>query len=133
MELNSDSIKILLIEDKPSDARLVQDKLSSETSFNIEIVNKLQDGLKKIKENKIDLILSDLGLPDSDGINTFIKLYEIAKHIPIVILSGINDKNLPLKAVSLGAQDYLVKGEFDSKLLSKTIKFAIERHKNHSS
>lgn len=86
-------------------------------------------GFSNIINGNVDLILSDLGLPDSTGIDTYIKLYEKTKTIPIIILSGNKDEELALSAVRKGAQDYLVKGEFDSNLLQKSIKYAIERHK----
>ncbi len=125
-----DSIKILLIEDNPADARLVQEELSCELSFTVITVDSLDKALIKIRDiNAVDIILADLDLPDSKGINTFIKLYEHTKNLPIVILSGRKDENLALKAVSQGAQDYLVKGEIDTPLLIRVIRYAIERHK----
>lgn len=126
-----DTIKILLIEDNAQDAKFIQEELSGEMDifFDVITVSTLQDGLLNIKNGNVDLILSDLGLPDSTGIDTYIKLYEKTKTIPIIILSGNKDEELALSAVRKGAQDYLVKGEFDSKLLQKSIKYAIERHK----
>lgn len=127
--MGPDSIKLLLIEDNSADARLVQEELSSEISFDITTIGSLSEAILKIRDINIDVILLDLDLPDSNGINTFIKLYEHANNIPIVILSGIKDENLALKAVSQGAQDYLVKGEIDTPLLIRVIRYAIERHK----
>lgn len=127
--MGPDSIKLLLIEDNSADARLVQEELSSEISFDITTIGSLSEAILKIRDINIDVILLDLDLPDSKGINTFIKLYEHANNIPIVILSGIKDENLALKAVSQGAQDYLVKGEIDTPLLIRVIRYAIERHK----
>lgn len=125
-----DSTKILLIEDNPADARFVQEELSCEISFNVITVDSLGKAIIKTKDiNGVDIILADLDLPDSKGINTFIKLYENTKDLPIVILSGRKDENLALKAVSQGAQDYLVKGEINTPLLIRVIRYAIERHK----
>lgn len=127
--MGPDSTKILLIEDNPQDSRLVQEELSGEMSFDITTVGSLSEAITKITDTSVDIILSDLALPDSNGIDTFVKLYEHTKNIPIVILSGTKDENLALKAVSQGAQDYLVKGEIDTPILIRVIRYAIERHK----
>ena len=126
-----DTIKVLLIEDNPQDAKFIQEELSGgmDIFFNVITVSTLQDGFSNINNGNIDLILSDLGLPDSTGIDTYIKLYEKTKTIPIIILSSNKDEELALSAVRKGAQDYLVKGDIDSKLLQKSIKYAIEKHK----
>ncbi len=126
---NNKTINVLLVEDNQADARLVQEELSGEISFDITTVSSLSKAVLKIQDINVDVILSDLDLPDSKGINTFVKLYEHAKNIPIVILSGTKDENLALKAVSKGAQDYLVKGEIDTPILIRVIRYAIERHK----
>ncbi len=93
----------------------------------------MPNGLAKlysyIHEHQPDLIFLDLSLPDSDGINSFIRINEQARHISIIVLSGLDDKQVALNTISLGAQDYLVKGEFDDKLLAKSIQYSIERKK----
>jgi two-component system, cell cycle response regulator len=127
--MGPDSIKLLLIEDNPGDARLVQEELSGEMSFDITTVGSFSEAVIKITDTAVDIILLDLSLPDSNGIDTFLKLNEHTKNIPIVILSGTKDENLAFKAVSQGAQDYLVKGEIDTRLLIRVIHYAIERHK----
>jgi diguanylate cyclase (GGDEF)-like protein/PAS domain S-box-containing protein len=80
-----------------------------------------------LKQQEIALILLDLSLPDSAGMNTFSKLHKVAPEIPIVVLTGTNDEAIGLSAVSAGAQDYLIKGRVDSQLLYRTISYAIER------
>lgn len=131
--MSSDATKILLIEDNPGDARLVQEELSDvmDFFFDLAIAEKLSAGIEHIEQNKIDLVLLDLSLPDSSGIDTFLKLSNIAKNIPIIVLSGLKDEILAETAISKGADDYLVKGEIDSTILVRTIKNAIsnQRHK----
>lgn len=127
----SNSIKILLVEDNPGDAKLVEEELSAgmDLFFDITLATSLQDGINKLKEKSIDVILLDLALPDSSGISTLEKINAEAKHIPIVILSGTKDEDLALGAVRDGAQDYLVKSEVNNVLLTRTIRHAIQRHK----
>lgn len=129
--------KILLIEDNPGDARLVQEELSDvmDFFFDLTIAGMLSTGIEHIEANKTDLILLDLTLPDSTGIDTFLKIFAKAKNTPIIVLSGLKDATLAEVAISKGANDYLVKGEIDSNLLIKTIKNALgnQRHKDELS
>ena len=124
-------LKLLLIEDNPGDARLIQEELSGEMDifFDVVTATTLEEALTNIEKDKFDVILSDLGLPDSQGIDTFLKIHDKEKGLPIVILSGNKDENLALSAVQKGAQDYLVKSEVNNILLKRTIRYAIERHK----
>lgn len=124
--------KILLIEDNPGDARLVQEELSDvmDFFFDLTIAEKLSTGIDHIEANKTDLILLDLTLPDSSGIDTFLKVFSKAKNIPIIVLSGLKDETLAEVAISKGASDYLVKGEIDSTILIKTIKSALDSQKH---
>lgn len=122
-------VRLLLIEDNPSDARLIEVMLehASNGLFEIEHVERLSAGLKRIEQGGINVVLSDLSLPDSDGLDTFARLHAKAPQIPIIVLSGLNDTNLALKAVHEGAQDYLIKGEVDGQLLVRAMRYAIER------
>ena len=122
-------IKILLIEDNPGDARLIREMLAeTETgSFVLEWVPSLFDGLERLNKGEIDLVLLDLGLPDSHGLDTFIKGYAHAPEIPFVLLTGLDDETLALSAVRQGAQDYLVKGATDANGLLRAIRYATER------
>ena len=86
-----------------------------------------QAGLEKLDQGEIDLVLLDLGLPDSRGLDTFVKAYSHAPQIPFVVLTGLNDETVALTAVREGAQDYLVKGQTDSGLLLRAIRYATER------
>ncbi len=123
-------LNVLLIEDNPGDAKLIQFRLSeTDRKYNIQTIDRLELACDLLKKSRFDVILLDLGLPDSQGLDTFNKLYEHEKNIPIVILSGINDEKRSMQSVSLGAQDYLAKSFADTQLLIRTINHAIERHK----
>jgi signal transduction histidine kinase len=125
----NDSLKVLLIEDNPGDARLIRELLTEEKggSFRLECTDRLSAAIERLASGKVDVILLDLGLPDSQGFDTFIKVHNSVPQIPIVILSGLTDEELAARAVRKGAQDYLVKGHVDSNLLGRSLRYAIER------
>ena len=127
--MDEKEIKVLLIEDNPGDVRLIEDMLSDGANyrFELECAGKLSDGLVLLDRNDYDLVLLDLGLPDSQGLETFFSVYARAAHLPIVALTGIGDETLAVKAVQHGAQDYLVKGHVDSSSLQRALRYAIER------
>jgi two-component system sensor histidine kinase UhpB len=129
MQMPDSPIKLLLIEDNPGDARLIREMLAeAETgSFALEWVPRLSEGLERLKKGEIDLVLLDLGLPDSQGLDTFIKGYAHAPEIPFVLLTGLDDETLALSAVRQGAQDYLVKATTDANGLLRAIRYATER------
>jgi len=120
---------VLLIEDNPGDARLIRKMLTKAkvVLFELECANRLSTGLERLAEGGIDLVLLDLSLPDSPGLDTFAKTYAQAPHVPIIVLTGLDDQELAVHAVREGAQDYLVKGEVDSNLLLRAMRYAIER------
>lgn len=123
-------IRVLLIEDNPGDARLLQEMLDDapgNVAFELEHAERLSAGLKKVARNQIDVVLLDLTLPDSEGLETFIRLQTEAPDMPITVLSGLDDASLAIQAVRDGAQDYLVKGEIDNHSLTRAIRYAIER------
>jgi PAS domain S-box-containing protein/putative nucleotidyltransferase with HDIG domain len=122
-------INILLIEDNPEQAQLIEEMLTEGRGarFNLEYVDRLATGLARLVANDIGLVLLDLGLPDSQGFATFAKVYAEAPRVPIVVLSDVADENLAIKTVHDGAQDYVVKGNLDSYALLRTIRYAIER------
>jgi two-component system sensor histidine kinase UhpB len=125
-------INILLIEDNPGDVRLVQEifKNVKDLQFNIFVVNRLSEGLKQIVTKTIHVILLDLNLPDSEGLDTFRKTQRFAINIPVVILSVLSNKELIYTALLEGAQDYLIKGEYESEALVRVIKYAMWRHRS---
>ncbi|MFA5881880.1 MAG: response regulator, partial [Eubacteriales bacterium] len=122
-------IKAFLIEDNSGDVRLIKKMLSEATGvrFATECCTRLQSCLERLTKGGIDVILLDLGLPDSQGFETFNKVHEWAPALPIIVLTGLNDEELAAKAVRMGAQDYLLKGQLDSSLLVHAIRYAIER------
>ncbi|MCJ7813450.1 response regulator [bacterium] len=128
-------LHILLIEDNPRDVRLIQEMLGNgrmdcsgdKPAFHLICSNRLLAGLKRLDEEPVDLILLDLSLPDSHGFDTFRAVQKQAAHLPIIVLSGLDDESQAVLAVREGAQDYLVKGYVDSNLLTRSIRYAIER------
>jgi HSP20 family molecular chaperone IbpA len=123
-------MNLLLIEDNSGDARLLQEMLTKEKFINnVECVNRLNIGFNRLEKGGIDAILLDLGLPDSQGIETFEKTYAAAPDVPILILTSNNDDLLALEAVRKGAQDYLIKGKTDGTMLLRAINYAVERKK----
>jgi diguanylate cyclase (GGDEF)-like protein len=91
--------------------------------------DRLSDGFKHLDNNGVSLILSDLGLPDSQGLATIARICEKAPDTPVVVLTGIDDEELALGAVKAGAQDYLTKGQIDANLLARSMRYSIERHR----
>ena len=121
-------IKILLIEDSESDAGLIQAHLSrSKSQPVVHHEEMLADGIDWLKHDAIDIVLLDLNLPDSDGLNTFTDLYREFPATPVVILAGQAHEEMAITAISLGAQDYLSKSKIDADSLSRSIRYAIER------
>ncbi len=123
-------INVLLVEDSPTDALLLREALAGATlvQFRMAHVDRLEEALKRMQEQQFDVILLDLGLPDSQGLDTFSKVHDHAPGVPIVVLTGLDDETLALKAVQEGAQDFLTKGKFDSYWLVRNIRYALERH-----
>jgi diguanylate cyclase (GGDEF)-like protein len=122
-------IKVLLIEDDAGDLLLTKRMLTKTdyNAFNLICAETLSAAIRCSAEGKIDVILSDLNLPDSSGIETFLKLKLQVPEIPIVVFSGFGDEEEFLKAVREGAQDYLIKGQIDGNLLVRSLRYAIER------
>ncbi|MEX0967934.1 MAG: hybrid sensor histidine kinase/response regulator [Bacteroidia bacterium] len=122
---------ILLIEDNVADARLIEEYLRKQDFGELQFFHaqEMKTGAQIYKDMEIEIVLLDLSLPDSFGDQT----YKVALHqfsdTPLVILSGLDDRETAVKAIKEGAQDFLVKGEFNSTLMIKTIRYAIERHR----
>jgi signal transduction histidine kinase len=120
--------QVLLIEDNPGDADLVRLRLiEGKSPVNVNCVNRLADGLASLAQQTPSVILLDLNLPDSHGAETFRRVMEQAPNVPVVVLSGQDDEALAMKAVHLGVQDYLLKGDISSKHLERAIRYAVER------
>jgi len=128
------NIKILLIEDNPGDSYLIEEHLEEFANFSYElkIVETLDEALSVLKKQPFDVILLDLELPDSCGINTFLNIHNKNPLIPIIILTGLSDKTIESYALKKGAQEFLVKGQTESRLLECIIQCSIERKKRLS-
>ncbi len=128
----SKRIRALLIEDNPDDASLLQESLpdgnGTEESIEIDWVVDLSSALKKLETNRFSIVLLDLSLPDSIHLDALKKLRLIYPHIPIIILTGLDDKGVAIEAVKSGAQDYLVKGKPSAESLQRCMRYAIERN-----
>ena len=122
-------ITVLLVEDNPGDARLILELLGEvqAQAFDLERVDRLDDALARLAHSGVDVVLLDLGLPDSQGLDTFVRARRGAPNEPIVVISGLDDEQLALEAVRSGAQDYLVKGRIEGQLLARVLRYAIER------
>lgn len=121
-------IRLLLIEDDENDAFLLRELLAqSSVAFDVETAGSMSHALARLKTGGIDLVLSDLTLPDSGGIHTFISIHSAAPQTPVIVLSGLDDEDLAMQIVEKGAQDYLVKGRIDCALLTRSIRYAIKR------
>jgi diguanylate cyclase (GGDEF)-like protein/PAS domain S-box-containing protein len=121
--------QLLLVEDNPDDAKLIHLALGDAgiAQFQIEWLKTLSDGLKRLSQGGIGAILTDLSLPDSQGIETLDKLFQAARHIPILVLSGRDDEGIASRAVQHGAQDYIPKSHLKGESLSRALRNMIER------
>lgn len=127
--MSDDAIAVLLVEDNTADAVLLMELLqdSEAESWQVTHAKRLHLALEHLHQNEFDVILLDLSLPDSQGLDTVTQVQTVAPYVPIVVLTGLQDKTIARHAVAQGAQDYLVKGQLTSELLLKTVSYAIER------
>src|SRR5215207_2131515 len=132
--MNGPAITVLLIEDNPGDARLIREELreversgAGAGAFALVCADRLAAGLERLESGPVDVVLLDLSLPDGQGLDTLARVREAAPSTPVLVLTGLDDHELAARAVSEGAQDYLVKGRVDSGVLGRTIRYAIER------
>ena len=125
----NDLLRVLLVEDNPGDADLLMELLPryGTSQLEVECVARLSEAFERVGTDRFDILLLDLGLPDSDGLGTLRAMRRHAARLPIVVLTGNNDERVALAAIQEGAQDYLVKGEIDYNLLVRSIKYSIER------
>lgn len=127
--MTNEGIRALLIEDNPGDVRLIRELFGEigGASIDLECADRLSVGLERLLDGGIDVVLLDLGLPDTQGLDTFIKAKAQAPGVPIVVLTGLKDDGVAAQAVREGAQDYLVKGQVSGELLARAMRYAIER------
>jgi phosphoserine phosphatase RsbU/P len=126
-------IRILLVEDDPDDVWVMRNLLGDrwDEPFDLIQVEMLSAAVERCEEDRFDIILLDLSLPDSGGLETFFAMHAHAGNVPIVVLSGIFDESVAIKAVQAGAQDYLVKGQVNDQVVLRSIRYAIERGRRH--
>ena len=124
-------VRVLLVEDNPGDTRLIKEMLSGPAYFSVTYqlshADQLGEAVQVCFGNRVDVILLDLNLPDSTGLETLESLNGLFPQIPIIVLTGLNDAELTIQSVQHGAQDYITKEECTSQLLTRVIHYAIER------
>jgi signal transduction histidine kinase/CheY-like chemotaxis protein len=130
------TLRVLLIEDNPADARLIEVMLDKEQrrgsgppQFELVRAERLSTALERLSQAVFDILLIDLSLPDSQGIETLAQARATAPHLPVVVLTGLDDEAIGMQALQQGAQDYLVKGRIDRQLLVRAMRYAVERHR----
>lgn len=124
-----ETISVLLVEDNPGDARLLREAVREAEGSHIHLthVETLTKALQRLDQERFDVVMLDLSLPDADGLETLVRTHAQAPSVPIVVLTGLDDEGLAIKAVREGAQDYLVKGQVTSQLLVRAMRYATER------
>jgi diguanylate cyclase (GGDEF)-like protein/PAS domain S-box-containing protein len=128
--MSNRSIKsVLLIEDNPGDSRLIREMFNEQGQRNVGLthVECIRDAEKYLAEHAVDMILLDLGLPDAQGLEAVRRTHAAAPHIPVVVLSGLDDESMALKSMKEGAQDYLIKGQIEPRELLRALRYAVER------
>lgn len=127
--MRQDEIRVLLVEDNPADARLLREAVKEVEGNQIHLthVDNLGKALLRLDEDRFDVVMLDLSLPDAEGLDTLLTTHNRAPSVPIVVLTGLDDQELAIRAVREGAQDYLVKGQFSGQLLVRAMRYATER------
>jgi len=130
--LSQEPIRILLVEDDEDDAFLLQRALTKTApgQFAVSRVGTLEEARRTLLSTPFHVVLSDLSLPDSRGLDTFEKIHEADPEVAIVVLTGNDDERLAVRALNEGAQDYLVKGKADGQSLVRSMRYAIERNRS---
>ncbi len=128
--MDEDRVRLLIIEDNREYAFLIREYIDMARPglFEVESVERLSAGLERLMQGGVDLVLLDLSLPDSQGMETFLNVHANAPEVPIVVLTGLDDERIAMEAAREGAQDYLVKGQVSGDLLVRCMLSAIERH-----
>ena len=129
MRIQRAKIRVLLVEDNIPDARLIREMLhdSEGGHFELQTVSQLSEAITLIRKARFDIVLLDLGLPDSQGLETLAAYLESAAELPVIVLTGLADDAISVQAVESGAQDYLVKGRIDGPMLLRAVRYAIGR------
>ena len=129
----TDRYKVLLIEDNPVDSKLIQEQLkhAKTANFKLQDTDKASTGLELLADEPFDVVLLDLSLPDASELEALDRIIDYNHDLPIVILTGMRDEELAISALRKGAQDYIIKGQFDVNLLIRAIHYAVERKERH--
>jgi len=120
---------LLLVEDNLGDARLLREMLNGQNSFNTQLtqLESMTAAETHLAKHAVDIILLDLGLPDAQGLEAIRRAHAAAPGVPLVVLTGLDDESLAVQALQLGAQDYLIKGQIETRGLLRALRYAIER------
>ena len=119
---------ILLVEDSPTDVLLTQEALGDHPQFTVTVTDRLARALELLSERTFDIVLLDLGLPDSQGLDTLVRLRQRSPAVPVIVMTAREDEKLAFQAVQEGSQDYLVKRQVQEGMLARAIRYAIERN-----
>jgi diguanylate cyclase (GGDEF)-like protein/PAS domain S-box-containing protein len=127
--MSNKAVKILLVEDNSGDARLLREMFKRQTSQTIELthVQCMSDAEKHLAKHEFDIVLLDLGLPDAQGLGAVRRSRAAAPHVPLVVLTGLDDESLAAQVLQEGAQDHLIKGQIETRALLRTLRYAVER------
>ena len=130
----ADAHRVLLIEDNPADVILFENMLRGVGTFRMEMdcAGRLSQGLEMLSEAAYDAVLLDLSLPESQGLETFELLNDQSLDIPVIVLTGFDDRDVAAQAVAMGAQDYVIKGKITGDALDRVLSYAVERHRHLS-
>ncbi len=121
--------RLLLVEDNPGDARLLREMLNEQGPHKTQLthVERMSDAERHLAQHPVDIILLDLGLPDAQGLGAVRRAHIAAPRTPLVVLTGLDDESLAARALQEGAQDYLIKGQIESRGLMRALRYAVER------
>src|SRR5208283_3658852 len=127
--MKKSNLSVLEIEDSIDDASLIRAMLNRvrDPAFTVVHAQSVGEGLQRLREQVFDVVLLDLGLPDSKGIDAVQRVRQACPDVPLIVLTGVNDEEVALKTLQMDVQDYLVKGQIDSNLLVRSIRYARER------
>jgi len=127
-----DTLRVLLIEDSPVDALLFREAIDANglVKFDLKNVARLSEARDQLRANPFDLVVTDLALPDGQGLETYRQVRECAGGVPIIVLTGLDDEETGMRALREGAQDYLVKGQLTGRALARAARYAIDKKRH---
>src|SRR6202166_3093600 len=125
------ALHVLLVEDNAGDVRLLREMFSKEKpgSFELTHLIRMSEAEIHLAKGGVDIVLLDMGLPDGHGLDTVRRAHAAAPGVPLIILTGLDDEALAPEAMMHGAQDYMIKGQIESRALPRALRHAIERHR----